>query len=373
MKIFPKNNHHNLINMNRSIILFGFILLLGACGDHKTADAPPVTDTKPHFSLAIVSKAEVDETEQLPAQLAAYQEVSIFPKVNGYVKTVLVDIGSHVHEGQLLMVLEAPELEQATVQAKEKFARAKADFTISKEEYGRLREAAATPGAVSPMQLAAAKSKAEADSSLANAEKANWQEQLAIMEYLNVTAPFTGVITIRNVHPGALVSSESKDAPPMLELKQVNHLRLQVDIPEKMAEDLRSKDSLDFYLTAFPGKQFSGLIARKSENINSQFRSERVELDVYNPTEILSPGMYATVVFDSKGNPGALSVPKSAIVTSTERKYVILIRNGKTVKVDVSTGNQNASTSEVFGNLRSGDTLIAPANDEIKEGTLINQ
>lgn len=347
-------------------------VLFSACASQEKP-APPAVATKPHYSLAVAQKTPVDQTIQLPAQLAAYEEVSIFPKVNGYVQSVLVDIGSHVHTGEQLMVLVAPELQQATLQAKERFERAKADFTLSKEEYERLKEAAATPGAVSPLQLAAAKAKASADSSLMNAENANWQMQQTMTSYLNVTAPFDGVITARNVHPGALVSAAGKDGQPMLELKQVDHLRLQVDIPENIAEALRGKDTVSFYLTAFPGKPFTGRIARNSMNISSQFRSERVELDVYNKDEKLAPGMYATVIFHSKGNPNALSVPKAAVVTSTERKYVITVKDGVTHKVDVSTGNQSAADIEVFGNLNPGDTVIAAADDEIKDNTTINQ
>ena len=357
--------------MNRFILLLAVALLLNACGHSKEADPKPVVDSVPHFPLAIIQKTGVDETEQLPGQLAAFQEVNIFPKVNGYVKTILVDIGSHVQEGQLLMIIIAPELEQASAQAKENYARAKADFSISKEDYERLKEAAATRGAVSPMQLDAAGEKTEADSALANAAMAYWKMQLTMSSYLRVTAPFTGIITVRNVHPGALVSAESKDAAPMLELKEVDHLRLQVDIPENIAADLRQNDTLSYYLSAFPGKKMTGPIARKSMNISTKFRSERIELDVPNPNELLDPGMYAHIVFDSKGSPDTFAVPRAAVVTSSERKYVIIVKNGLTRRVDVSTGNQSTSLIEVFGNLNQGDTVIAAGNDDIKEGISI--
>ena len=357
--------------MNRFILLLAVALLLIACGHSKEADPKPVVDSIPHYPLAIIEKKGVDETEQLPGQLAAYQEVNIFPKENGYVKTMLVDIGSHVRQGQLLMVIVAPELEQANAQAKENYARAKADFSISKEDYERLKEAAATRGAVSPMQLDAAGEKTEADSALANAAMAYWKMQLTMSSYLRVTAPFTGIISVRNVHPGALVSAESKDAAPMLELKEVDHLRLQVDIPENIAADLRQNDTLSYYLSAFPGKKMTGPIARKSMNISTKFRSERIELDVPNPNELLDPGMYAHIVFDSKGSPDAFAVPRAAVVTSSERKYVIIVKNGLTRRVDVSTGNQSTSLIEVFGNLNQGDTVIAAGNDDIKEGISI--
>lgn len=358
--------------MNKKFLILVLLptLLFHSCADKKDPDSPAAVAASPHYTLAKVERKNVEEVMKLPAQLAAYQQVSIFPKVNGYVKTVLVDIGSHVKQGQLLMELEAPELVQATVQAKEKYARAQADYTISKEDYERLQEASLTPGAISPMDLASAKAKMTADSALSNAEKANWQMQQTMLDYLRVTAPFSGVITQRNVHPGALVSAENKDIP-MLELKEVDHLRLQVDIPESMAATLRNNDTLSFYLSAFPGKRMTGLIARKSMNISVQYRSERVELDVYNKSETLTPGMYADVLFDSKGLPNALSVPKSAVVTSTERKYVIVVRDGKTVKVDVTTGNQGDNRVEVVGALQAGEEVIANADDEIRQGITI--
>jgi len=355
------------------IVLSTTTLFIYGCSDNKAAEkqtADPAA-LAPRYDLVSANRQAVQQQIRLPAQLAAYQEVSIFPKVNGYVKSVLVDIGSHVREGQLLMVLEAPELEQAVVQARERYARALADYAISRDNYQRLLEASQTPGAISPMDLATARAKRDADSALSNAEKANWQMQQTMMGYLQVTAPFSGVITQRNVHPGALVSAEGKDNKPMLELKEVDHLRLQVDIPESVAGGLGTKDSVAFYLSAFPGKRFTGRISRVSMNINMQFRSERVELDVYNKDEALTPGMYADVLFDSRGNPNALAVPKSAVITSTERKYVIVVRNGKTVKVNVSTGNENSDLVEIVGDVRPGEEVISNANDEIKEGITI--
>lgn len=360
------------MNKQLSIILgFTAVLAYGCSNDNAAEKQAAPAPAGPHYTLATAEKQPVGEVYKLPAQLAAYQEVSIFPKVNGYVKTVLVDEGSHVREGQLLMTLEDPELQEAVAQAREKYSQAMADYTISRENYERLRQASHTPGAISPMDLATAKAKTQADSALSNAEKAAWQQQQVMMGYLRVMAPFKGIITQRNVHPGALVSAEAKDGKPMLELKEIEHLRLQVSIPESMAGTLRNNDSLSFYLSAFPGKEFKGRIARRSMNINQQYRSEPVELDVYNRDETLTPGMYADVLFDSRGNPHALSVPSTAVVTSTERKYVIAVRNGKTVKLDVQTGNESGGKVEILSALQPGDQVIANANDEIKEGISI--
>jgi membrane fusion protein (multidrug efflux system) len=231
--------------MKYSIFPFLFVVLFYSCTSNE-AEPNKTSNLKsiaPKYQLATVEKGGVASTIKLPAQLAAYQEVSIFPKVNGYVKNVLVDIGSRVSQGTLLMVLEAPELMQAALQAKEKYTKVKVDFSVDKERYNRLLEASRTAGAISPLDLSVVKAKMEADSALCNAEKDNWQMQGTMLGYLRVVAPFAGVITERNVHPGALVSASGKDKP-MLELKQIDHLRLQVDIPENIAANLKNKDTV---------------------------------------------------------------------------------------------------------------------------------
>jgi len=355
--------------MRQKILFAVLIVFLAACGDKKDpAAAATATNAPPRYQLVQAEREKVSQELKLPAQLAAFEEVSIFPKVNGYVKSVQVDIGSNVKKGQVLMLLDAPELEQAVAQAKERYARARSNFIIDRDNYERLKEAALTPGAVSPMDLAGSEGKMEADSALSNAEKVNWQMQQTMLGYLTVIAPFDGVITERNVHPGALVSAEAKDSHPMLELKQVSHLRLQVDVPEDFASTLRVHDTISFYISALPGKRFTGEISRNSMNINRQFRTQRVELDVYNKESLMSPGMYADIILSAKGNPTALSVPQTAVVTSTERKYVLVVKNGRIAKVDVVTGNSSAGKVEVFGNLMPGDSVIANTNDEIKEG-----
>lgn len=356
--------------MKYIIVFIALVFFLTACtsnGANKKTDRED-SKTTTHFQFAFVEKAGLSSTIKLPAQFAAFQEVSIFPKVNGYVKTVLVDIGSRVKKGDLLMELEAPELEQAVSQAREKYARAKTDYAIDKEHYLRLQEASETAGAISPLDLSIAKSKMEADSVLSNAEKSNWQMQQTMQGYLKVTAPFDGVITERNTHPGALVSAEARDSKPMLELKEISHLRLQVDIPEYLSGTLKEKDTISFYTSAFPGKKMSGLINRKSMNINSQYRSERIEADVINKDVLLAPGMYADILIYARGNASGFTIPKSGVVMSTERKYVLLVRSGKVSKVDVSTGNESGKLVEAFGNLNVGDSIIVDANDEIKEG-----
>ena len=358
--------------MNRPAMWLLLALFTTACSPTHRPGAESI-GAKPASAavqVATVERAGVTSVLRLPAQLAAYQEVSIFPRVNGYVKDVFVDIGTKVSTGSRLMILEAPELEQASAQAKERYAKVAADYSIDKERYQRLLEAARTDGAISPLDLSTAKTKVEADSSLANAERENWRMQQTMQSYLSVTAPFSGVITERNVHPGALVSATTRDRP-MLELKEIAKLRLQVDVPEGVATALRHNDTISFYTSAFPGKQLTGVITRKSMNVSLQLRSERVEIDVDNRSGGLAPGMYADVVLTSRGNPNALSVPKTAVVTTTERKYVIVVRDGRAIRIDVSTGNEAPDRVEIFGAVTAGEQVVANASDDIKDGAAL--
>ena len=351
------------------ILLIIGLYLFSACSSNDSKKADPSDSTKeaPAYTLAPVQKSGVATMVKLPAELFAYQEVSIFPKVNGYVKNVYVDIGSQVYKGQLLMLLEAPESGEATTQAKEKYEESKASYSIDKENYARLLEASATAGAISPLDLSSARAKMQADSALANAEKSNWQMEQTLQAYLNVTAPFDGVITERNVFAGALVNAEAKDKP-MLELKDIKTLRLKVDVPESISGSFKVKDTISFYTSAFPGKRMIAKISRESMNISAQLRSERMEADVQNKDETLQPGMYADVVLYSNGTGNALSVPRSSVVISTEGKYVIAMRNGHKVKVNVLTGNETKERIEIFGPIQAGENVIVNSNDEISVG-----
>lgn len=340
------------------------VVLFVACGadKEKTKEASFVT-TPANLETATVEEGGVSTVIKLPGQFAAYQEVGIFPRVNAYVKTVLADVGSRVLQGQLLVILEAPELQQAVMQAKEKYTKAMAEYNIDKERLQRLIEAAQTPGAISPLDLSTGRARIEADSAVANAEKANWQIQQTLLSYLRVTAPFSGIITERNIHPGALVSSSGKDKA-MLELKQVDRLRLLIDVPEYATGSLKERDTVSFYAGALQGQKLTGQITRRSMNVSAQFRSERMEIDVRNNRQLLTPGMYAEIKLNTKGALHAMRVPLSSVVVTTERKYVLKSKEGHLTKVDVSTGNRSMDRIEVYGDLQPGDKVVLKATEE---------
>lgn len=344
------------IPMKYFFIMLGSLALV-SCGGRQENKTAAQTNTAPAAIRTVpVMKDGLSIVSKLPAQLAAYEEVSIFPKVNGYVKNVLVDIGSKVSKDQLLMTLEAPELQQASASARAEYEKAKSDYEINKENYNRLLEASKTEGAVSAMDLALDRSKVASSLATMNAAQANWQEQEVILQYLQVRAPFSGIITARNVHPGALVSNSVKDIP-MLELKQESHLRLQIDVPENIAADLKTGDSISFDIPSLGNKGMRGAISRISENVNPQFRSERVELDVMNDGT-LNSGMYVDVTITTKPLPGLFHVPLSAVNTNAGGKYVIVRKNNQDKNVGITTFHQNADSIEIQGALDAGDSVV---------------
>lgn len=363
------------IRINGALLLIGMGVLFQNCSSTdekprtKRKKAQTEAQTGSTLTVGTVSKEQLSPTVQLPGELKAYQEVEIYPRASGFVEKVLVDRGSMVRQGQVLMVLDAPETEERLVAARSQVLKAEAMLTASKEHYRRLVASNRVPGSVSALDLETAQARMRADSASVLGERANIRALAKLRDYLTVRAPFDGMITERNVHPGALVGSGAKMDRPMLILKQQNRLRLVADVPE--AYNLREGTTVQFTLAAMPGREFAGKISRRGGSLNEQFRSETVEIDVPNPNRALRPGMFAELILPTGSTPGALTVPKTAIVTSTERQYVIRVENGKTQFVPVRKGNVAGEMTEVFGQLKPDDRIITNARDDIQEGIAI--
>ena len=357
---------------NKSIILIyvGVAIAIVGCSEHKDTRR----EKKPAeavMKVMEIRKSRISSTVQLPGVMQPFEIVPIFPRVNGFIRQVLVDRGSVVRAGQLLVTLDAPEIIEQAAAAKLKYAQAKADYLTSKDRYERLLETSSTPGAISPFDLSSAADKMAADSAMVAGEFAGYMAQETMKGYLSVTAPFAGVITERNVHPGALVGPSIRDAHPMLVLQQLSRLRLVVDVPEQYAPQVRNGDTVSFRANALPGQVYSGVISRSSMSLSSNYRSETVEIDVANTHEVFQPGMYAEVVLPVNGSGNAFIVPRTAVVTTTERKYVIIANNSIAHWCDVSEGNEKKDSVEVFGALSEGDQIVTNASYQIRDGQVV--
>jgi len=348
------------------LIAILFLAALSSCGHEEKK---PVAEKKTaQYKMMTLEAGHLGSTVQLPGVLEPFEFVQLFPKISGFIKEVHVDRGSVVKKGQLLIKLEAPEIEEHVSEARLKYAQANAIYMTSKDRYQRLLETSKTPGTVSAYDLSAAQSKMQADAATAQGEQANYKAQQDMQAYLTVNAPFDGVITERNVHPGALAGPGTQGAKPMLVLQQQSKLRLVVNIPEQYSAQINNGDLVHFKVNALPGQDFKGTVSRSSGNLSSNFRSETIEVDVPNSGNTFKPGMYAEVVLPVGGSVNAYVVPKSAVVTTTEHKYVIANRDGKAQIVDVTLGNEHSDSTEVFGSLHTGDVIVTNGSYQVKEG-----
>ncbi|HVI48546.1 MAG TPA: efflux RND transporter periplasmic adaptor subunit [Chitinophaga sp.] len=354
-----------------SMLLFFAAVVTGMVACHSTA-APEYKKTAPAgrtLTLGKTVEQSLPGNIRLPGVLEPFQKVSIFPRVNGFIKSISVDRGSHVRKGQVLLVLEAPEIAQQYYAAQSRYLQAKAGYAASKDNYERTLAVSAEPGTISAHDLELARARMLGDSALMNSELANFRAREVMLGYLTVTAPFDGVITERNVHPGALVGPDTKaDSKPMLMLEQEDKLRLVLQVPEMYSGQLLRSAAVTFGVNALPGKEFQGTISRQAGTLNDKYRSEAVEIDVQNNNQQLKAGMYAEISLPLNGTASALVVPSSAVVTSTEKKYVIAVRDHKTKWIDVQEGNHHNDSTEIFGALRPGDNVVLDATDEIKDG-----
>ena len=327
---------------------------------------------------------KVDRTVRLPGEFAAYQRVSIYARVASFVERVYVDRGSVVKQGQLLVTLIAPELAAQVAESESKaqavllqLAEAEAKLVSARTTAEMLKAASKTEGAVSTsevilseqaMQAAQAVKNAVENSAKAARSAADAVKDLA--NYLDVKAPFDGIVTERLVHPGALVGpSTAGVSAPLLQLEQNYRLRLVVAVPEAHVAGIVKGASVAFTVPAYPGETFQATVARSSQSLDTRTRSMMVELDAPNSNAKLATGMYADVIWPVRRPSASLLVPTTAVITTTERTFVIRARDGKAEWVNVRRGSTIGDMVEVYGNLREGDEVVKRGNDEIREGT----
>lgn len=361
--------------------------LAQSCTRSPGSATQPSDPSGPVVETVRVSRSTLDIKIRLPGELRAYEEVSIFPKVSGFVKSIRVDRGSHVSAGDEIAELEAPELASARAEAHAKLqavqaqlAGAEAKLAADEGTYHRLQAASRTEGVVAGNDLRLAEKAVEADRAHLRAQRdtidAAQQALQALAEtegYLRVKAPFDGVVTERNLHPGALVgpAESAKSGVPMLRIATLSRLRLDVPVPEAFAAGVLEGARVKFAAPSFPGRTFEGVITRISHSVEVKTRTMPVELDVSNQEEELAPGTFTEVLWPVHRTYPTLFVPASAVATTPEKVFVVRIRNEITEWVEVKTGPTSDGRIEVFGHLREGDAVAKRGTDELRPGTRV--
>ncbi|GGA80025.1 RND transporter MFP subunit [Edaphobacter acidisoli] len=335
-------------------------------------------------TVRVISK-RLNMEINLPGELQPYEEVRIFPRVSGYLKWIGVDRGSVVKQGQLVAVLEAPEIvaQKAEAQAKVFSAEnqrlaSEAKLSADESTYERLKDAAKTPGVISDEELDVAQRTAEGDRArvvalrnTVEAARANLRSALEMESYLRIIAPFDGVVTKRNVHPGALVGpgGGSGTEQSMLRIEQIAHLRLVVAVPEIYVAGVKRGEKVSFTVPAFPGRTFTGVVARPADSVDATTRTMPVEMDVWNRGGELHSGMFPDVRWPVHRPEQTLFVPQTAVARNMEQSYVLCIRGGKIEQVSVKTGGTVGRLTEVFGQLNAGDEVAVHTSEDLRPGT----
>jgi membrane fusion protein (multidrug efflux system) len=348
----------------RMLVLAPPLAALVACNapraDSSSLPAPSGSAMGPTPTIDVVRVVSkpLDTTTQLEGELEPYERVAIFARANGFVSQVLVDRGSHVKQGQLLVTVVAPELGAQRAEAQAKLQGDKSTFE-------RLKAASQTPGAVAGHELEVAEAATQAD-------QARLDSLRAMEQYLSITAPFEGTVIELGVHPGALVGPQAgagAAATPLLRIEQLHKLRLIVAVPESLVGGIAEGVTASFSVRSFPGMKFSGVTKRVAGSIDTKTRSMPVELDVDNADGRLAPGMFATVVWPVKRTAASNFVPPSSIVQSPERTFVARVKDGTIEQVPVQRGISQGDLVEVFGALSADDVIAKRGSEDLRNGT----
>ena len=269
-----------------------------------------------------------------------------------------------------MVTLEAPEINSQLAEAQSRIKQQEAILFASKATYDRLVSTSKTPGTVSQNDIEQAEAKKNSDQANVEAAKSSYKEVAANLAYLQIRAPFDGVITVRNINLGAYVGP-GRGTDPLLVLQDQNRMRLVVSVPENSTGGLSNKDEVTFSVAALANQKFTAKVTRLAGALDTKLRSERLEMDVYNKNKQLLPHMFAEVDIPLPSRDSAIIVPKTAVVTSTEKVFIIKVVDKKAQWIDVKKGMSSGDFTEVFGDVKSGDDIVKQASEEMRDGSTV--
>lgn len=380
-----------------SIVALG----LSACGSKSANDASAAEI--PSATVSSVTRGTIVHSLSLAGQFQPYQVVDVHAKVSGYIRKIYVDIGDRVHKGQVLAVLEVPELNaqlQGTVadvaqtndeviRAQHEVARAESEHTALHANYARLKQAsAAQPGLIAQQELDDAQSKDLASEAQVDAAKsalsaatqkaagavANHERVNALESYTKVTAPLDGVIVWRYADTGALIqagTSSDTQSLPIVKLSQSGLLRLRLPVPEDAVADIHEGARVNVRVDAV-NRTFVGRIVRFTRNISLATRTMETEIDVENKDLSLTPGMYANTDIELEQHSNVLTIPEPALIQDGSKTTVLVVDNDHRVQIrNVQVGLQSSNRVEIKSGLQEGDMVITGGQSKYQAGEVV--
>jgi membrane fusion protein (multidrug efflux system) len=300
----------------------------------------------------------------LPANIAPWHQATLYAKVPGYLKEMKVDKGDEVVRGQLVAVVDAPEVEQ-------QFRQAEADYKIKSLTHHRLLKVwKENADVIAKQDLDVAEATAEGAKHL-------MENRRTLYQYTRVEAPFSGTITARFADPGTMIQSgagSATQAAPLYTLMNLDQVRVYVNVPQEAAHLAKPGVPATLTLKELPGKPLRGAITRTTEALDPATRTLLVEIDMSNEERLLQPGMFVSVTLELQRHPQALSVPPSAIAQATggsPRPTVFVVNQGTAMMKPVTTGIDDGTGIEITEGLSDEDQVVVVGKTGLKDGTSV--
>lgn len=305
----------------------------------------------------------------LPADTQAYIDTPIYARTSGYIKAWYTDIGTQVHKGQILAIIESPEVDQQVDQAQSQLATAQANLHIASVTAERWQKLLAK-SAVSRQEADQNESNLKASESMLAAAEANLRRLQQLQGFEKVYAPFSGIITQRNIDIGSLIEAGNSNTPQaqLFHLDAINKLRLYVPVPEVYAAAVHRGDRVEVTADAYPNEKFYGTVVRNADAINLQTRTLNVEVDLDNRDHKLLPGQYAFVHFMIPPSHGSMMLPSNTLLFRARGLHVGVVRDGRAHLVPVQIGRDYGATVEIISGLQLQDQVILNPPDSLAEG-----
>jgi len=347
--------------------------LLPSAGARRTSSvAPPARAA----AVAVARRTPLESTLSLSGEFKPFQEVDVHAKVAGYIRQISVDVGDRVAAGQVLAVLEVPELEAQVAGADASLERAKSAYAAAHFAYERLRQASeARPGLIAQQELddALARDK-EAEAQIRIAE-ANQRQESALSDYSRITAPFAGVVTKRYADTGALIqagTSSSTQSMPVVRLAEDDRLCLVLPVPESAVPQIHLGTVVQVRVPA-RGRSFEGRVARFSSDLDRQTRTMETEIDVANRDGSLVAGMYAETALILDSRDSTLSLPIQAVARDGAAATVLLVgASNRLEERAVQIGLEGANRVEIRSGLSEGDRVVLGSRSEFRPGEIVD-
>ncbi len=322
-------------------------------------------------AVSVVSPKQTAPADEiiLPGNVQPFITSPIYARTNGYLKKWYFDIGAHVKKGQLLAVIETPEVDQQLQQARSNLLTAQANLelaSITKTRYQGLLKS----NAVSQQDVDNAVGTYNANAAIVEADKAAVEQYSALVSFEKVYAPFDGVITARNTDIGDLINSGSSSnvKTDLFHISQPGTLRVYVDVPEEYSRGVKAGMTADLSLAEFPDRKFQGKVVRTADAINMTTRTLLIEIDVENPTGTLLTGSYAEVHLAVPTLASTFLIPVNTLLFRTEGLRVGVVKGGKVVLTTVTPGHDFGNEIEIVAGLKADDQVIVNPPDSIVAG-----